>query len=162
MKAIYPGSFDPITKGHLNIIERSAKVFDEVVVAITFNPDKMNFTFNLDDRLAMIQKSCAHLNNVTITTSTQLTVALAKEVGAGVIVRGIRAVMDYEKELQNATANMHLDHEIETIFFVSEPEFSFISSTAVKEIAMFDGDISTFVDPHVEDALRQHFAKDKR
>lgn len=162
MKAIYPGSFDPITKGHLNIIERSAKVFDEVVVAITFNPDKMNFTFNLDDRLAMIQKSCAHLNNVTITTSTQLTVALAKEVGAGVIVRGIRAVMDYEKELQNATANMHLDHEIETIFFVSEPEFSFISSTAVKEIAMFDGDISTFVDPHVEDALRQYFAKDKR
>ena len=161
MKAIYPGSFDPITKGHLNIIERSAKVFDEVVVAITFNPDKMNFTFNLDDRLAMIQKSCAHLNNVTITTSTQLTVALAKEVGAGVIVRGIRAVMDYEKELQNATANMHLDHEIETIFFVSEPEFSFISSTAVKEIAMFDGDISTFVDPHVEDALRQYFAKDK-
>lgn len=162
MKAIYPGSFDPITKGHLNIIERSAKVFDEVVVAITFNPDKMNFTFNLDDRLAMIQKSCAHLNNVTITTSTQLTVALAKEVGAGVIVRGIRAVMDYEKELQNATANMHLDHEIETIFFVSEPEFSFISSTAVKEIAMFDGDVSTFVDPHVEDALRQYFAKDKR
>lgn len=162
MKAIYPGSFDPITKGHLNIIERSAKVFDEVVVAIMFNPDKMNFTFNLDDRLAMIQKSCAHLNNVTITTSTQLTVALAKEVGAGVIVRGIRAVMDYEKELQNATANMHLDHEIETIFFVSEPEFSFISSTAVKEIAMFDGDVSTFVDPHVEDALRQYFAKDKR
>lgn len=162
MKAIYPGSFDPITKGHLNIIERSAKVFDEVVVAIMFNPDKMNFTFNLDDRLEMIKKSCAHLDNVSITASTQLTVALAKEVGAGVIVRGIRAVMDYEKELQNATANMHLDHEIETIFFVSEPEFSFISSTAVKEIAMFNGDVSTFVDPHVEEALFQYFAKDKR
>ena len=161
MKAIYPGSFDPITKGHFNIIERSARIFDEVVIAVMINPEKTNFTFSLEERIAMIEESVKHLDNVSVVTSSKLTVTMAKQVGAGVIVRGIRAVMDYEKELQNATANMQLDSDVETIFFVSLPEFSFISSTAVKEIAMFNGDVSIFVAPHVEKALINYFSKDK-
>lgn len=158
MKAIYPGSFDPITNGHINIIERSSKIFDEVIIAVMFNPDKTNFTFSKDERITLIRDCIKHLPNVSVITSNQLTVKVAREVGAGVIVRGIRAVMDYEKELQNATANLQLDQGVESMFFVALPEYSFISSTAVKEIAMFDGNISSFVPKHVEEALRHKFA----
>lgn len=154
MKAIYPGSFDPITNGHLNIIRRAAKVFDEVVIVVMINPEKSNFTFTKEERMQMISDAIVNIENVTVSTSNKLAVVAAKNHGAGVIVRGIRAVMDYEKELQNATANLRLDQEVETIFFISEPEYSFISSTSVKEIAMFHGDISSFVPPLVNSALQ--------
>lgn len=159
MNAIYPGSFDPITNGHLNIIERSAKVFDKVTIAVMINPTKTESFFSVEERIDLIQKSVKDLKNVNVISSDKLTLEVANSIGAGVIIRGIRAVMDYEKELQNATANMALDDSIETIFFVSEPQYSYISSSAVKEIALFGGDVDGFVEGHVKEALINKFSK---
>ncbi|HHX07120.1 MAG TPA: pantetheine-phosphate adenylyltransferase, partial [Erysipelothrix sp.] len=133
MKAIYPGSFDPITNGHLDVICRATKVFDEVIIAIMNNPQKQS-TFSIEQRVEMIEQAIVDEKNVSVITDDGLTVELARKVGASAIVRGIRAVTDYLYELQSATANMMLAPEVETIFFVSKPEYSFISSSTVKEI----------------------------
>lgn len=143
-KAIYPGTFDPITIGHLDIIERAAKTFDEVYVAIMINKTK-KCTFSLDERIDFIKRCTAHINNVHVVYSDGLTVDKAKELGCKVIVRGIRAVTDYEYELAQATSNLMLNDEIETCLFVSKPELSFLSSSIAKEIASFNGDISKFI-----------------
>ncbi len=143
-KAIYPGTFDPITIGHLDIIERAAKTFDEVYVAIMINKTK-KCTFSLDERIDFIKRCTTHINNVHVVYSDGLTVDKAKELGCKVIVRGIRAVTDYEYELAQATSNLMLNDEIETCLFVSKPELSFLSSSIAKEIASFNGDISKFI-----------------
>lgn len=155
-KAIYPGSFDPITKGHLDIIKRSAKIFDEVCVVIMNNETK-HCLFSEEERLDMMQHSCKDLQNVTCKIGTGLSVKYARTIDASVIIRGIRAVQDYEYELQNATANMWLDDGIETCFFLSKPEYSFLSSSSVKEIARYKESVSKFVDPYVEDKLKERF-----
>ena len=144
IKALYPGTFDPITNGHMDIIERASKLFDEVIVAIMINPRK-KCTFTLQEREEMIQKCTAHLQNVKVVSDNNLTVRLAQKIGAKVLIRGIRAVADYEYELSQATSNMVLDKEIETVFLVSRPEYSFLSSSIAKEIALFNGDIKDFI-----------------
>lgn len=155
-KAIYPGSFDPITKGHLDIIKRSAKIFDEVCVVIMQNEAK-KCLFSEKERLDMIQHACASISNVTCIIGEGLSVKYAKTLGANVMIRGIRAVQDYEYELQTATANMWLDDTIETCFFLSKPEYSFLSSSSVKEIASHKENVSRFVDPYVEEKLKERF-----
>ncbi|TDW20828.1 phosphopantetheine adenylyltransferase [Breznakia blatticola] len=155
-KAIYPGSFDPITKGHYDIIERSSKVFDEVVIVLMKNPDKKAL-FTIEERIEMIKQTCANLPNVTVDVGEGLTVHYAKKQNAKVMIRGIRAVQDYEYELRNATANMWLDADVETCFFMAKPEYSFLSSSSVKEIASFGGDVSKFVDPYVITKLKEKF-----
>lgn len=147
MKVCYPGTFDPITKGHLDIIERASKQFDEVVVLVMSNPNKKSL-FSKDERKELIENTLEEvggLQNVKVVVGDGLTVEMAKELGATALIRGIRAVSDYEYELQQATANMVLDENIETIFMIAKPKYSFLSSSIVKEIAHYDGDISEFI-----------------
>lgn len=144
IKAIYPGTFDPITVGHLDVIERAAKVYDRVIIAVMENRSK-TCTFSKEERKKMIEKCVRKLKNVEVVIGEGLTVDLAREYGCRVIVRGIRAVSDYESELALATANMTLDSQIETVFFVSKPELSFLSSSVAKEIAYFNGNIDSYI-----------------
>ncbi len=144
IKAIYPGTFDPITEGHLDIIKRASKIYDKLIVAIMNNKSK-TCTFTNEERKAMIEKCVSDLNNVKVVIGEGLTVDLAKKNNCKIIVRGIRAVSDYESELALATANMTLNNEIETVFMVAKPELSFLSSSVAKEIASFNGDISSYI-----------------
>ncbi|MBR3228115.1 MAG: pantetheine-phosphate adenylyltransferase [Erysipelotrichaceae bacterium] len=143
-KAFYPGTFDPITEGHLDVIKRAAKTFDEVYVAVMWNKSKV-CTFTLEERISFIKKCTKNLKNVRVVYDDGLTVEMAKKMGCNVIIRGIRAVTDYEYELAQATTNMALNDKIETYFMVAKPELSFISSSIVKEIASFGGDISKYI-----------------
>ena len=157
MKACYPGTFDPITLGHLDIIERAANIFDKVDVLLMVNPRKKS-VFTVEERKKMIEDSIAarpDLRNVRVLIGEGLTVEFAKKTGSGAIVRGIRAVSDYEYELQQATANLMLAPEIETMFLISKPEYSFLSSSTVKEIALNDGDISKMVPDVLADQIRE-------
>lgn len=144
IRAIYPGTFDPITIGHLDVIERAAKIYDKVIIAVMENRNK-TCTFSKEERVKMIQKCVKNIKNVEVVIGEGLTVELAKEFKCKVIIRGIRAVSDYESELALATANMTLDESIETVFFVSKPELSFLSSSIAKEIAYFNGKIDSII-----------------
>lgn len=144
VKAIYPGTFDPITVGHLDIIKRASKIYDHLIVAVMENRNK-SCTFNNVERKQLIEKCIKDLNNVEVVIGNGLTVDLAKQLECKVIIRGIRAVSDYESELALATANMKLNDNIETTFFVAKPELSFLSSSIAKEIASFNGDISDYI-----------------
>ena len=144
IKAIYPGTFDPITIGHLDIISRASKMYDKLVVAVMDNPAK-NCTFTKEERIEMIKKCVKNYKNVEVVLGEGLTVDFAKKMNCKVIVRGIRAVSDYEYELAQATANMTLNNDIETSFLVAKPELSFLSSSIAKEIAKFNGDIKPYI-----------------
>ena len=157
-KAIYPGSFDPITEGHLDIIKRASKTFDELYVAIMKNPDK-HYTFTEEERLKMIKKCVKSLPNVKVVIGSGLTIEYAKKLKCNVIVRGIRAVSDYESELSLATSNMMLNDKIETLFFVSRPELSFLSSSIAKEIASNGGDIDKFIPKPIHNDVKKKLFK---
>ncbi|MDO4500026.1 MAG: pantetheine-phosphate adenylyltransferase [Erysipelotrichaceae bacterium] len=155
IKAIYPGTFDPITNGHLDIIERASKTFDVLYVAVMINKHK-KCTFSLEERVDFIKRCTAHLGNVEVVADSCLTVELAKKLDCKVIVRGIRAVTDYEYELAQATSNMMLNREVETYLMVSKPELSFLSSTIAKEIATFGGDIKEYIPSVIyDDAMKK-------
>lgn len=155
IKAIYPGTFDPITVGHLDVIKRASKIYDKLVVAVMEN-SKKNCTFSEEERKVMIEKCVKDLPNVTVAIGDGLTVDYAKKCGCKVIVRGIRAVSDYESELALATANMTLNKDIETVFMVAKPELSFLSSSIAKEIASFNGDISSYIPkPIIKDVSKK-------
>ena len=153
MKAIYPGSFDPITYGHLDIIERASAIFDEVVVLLMTNDEKQG-TFTMQERCDMISECIGEFKNVSVMIGSGLTVRVAEEIGATIMVRGIRAVTDYEYELQLATANMLLAPDVHTVFLVAKPQYSFLSSSTAKTIAKNNGDISAFVPPNVERRMK--------
>ena len=144
IKAIYPGTFDPITIGHLDIITRACKTYDKLIVAVMDNPSK-NCVFTKEERIEMIKKCTKEYPNVKVVLGEGLTVEFAKKMGCKVIVRGIRAVTDYEYELAQATANMNLNSDIETVLLVSKPELSFLSSSIAKEIGKFGGDIKPYI-----------------
>lgn len=154
--AVYPGSFDPVTSGHLDIIERASHLVDKVYVVIMQNPNKRN-TFSVEERLSMLETVTKAFANVECTADVGLTVDVAKKLGAKFLIRGIRATMDFEQELQLATANMMLAGDIETIFFITKPENSFISSSTVREIAMNHGDISRFVPEEIVDTIKKKY-----
>jgi pantetheine-phosphate adenylyltransferase len=146
--AIYPGSFDPITLGHLDIIERGSKLFDRVVVAVLRNPGKTPL-FTIEQRLEQIRTATQHLPHVEVDSFDGLTVAYADRIGAKVLLRGLRVLSDFEKELQMAHTNKTLSTEIETIFLATSTDYGFLSSSVVKEIAQFGGSIDRFVPAHV-------------
>ena len=154
--AIYAGTFDPVTNGHSDIIERASRMYDHLYVTIFTNPDKTTL-FTLEERIELLKKSTESLNNITIDYSDVLAVEYAKKVGANILVRGLRATMDFEYELQLASSNQYLDDTIEMVFLMTRPHHSFISSSSVKEIASHHHSVAKLVPEEVEEALRQKF-----
>ncbi len=154
--AIYPGTFDPITNGHTDLVARAARVFPKVVVAIAESPHKKPL-FNLDERIALCRSELAHLPNVEVVGFSNLLVEFVQQIGATIIIRGLRAVSDFEYEFQLASMNRHLAPKVETLFLTPDEDFSFISSSLVKEIARLDGDVSEFVCREVQQAMQRRF-----
>ncbi|MEA5579651.1 pantetheine-phosphate adenylyltransferase [Anabaena sp. UHCC 0451] len=148
MIAIYPGSFDPITLGHLDIIQRGSRLFDGVIVAVLRNPNKMPL-FTVQQRIEQIRLTTKHLSNVEVDSFDGLTVNYAQMRQAQVLLRGLRAVSDFEIELQMAHTNKTLSTQIETVFLATSNEYSFLSSSVVKEIAKFGGSVDHLVPPHI-------------
>lgn len=141
---VYPGSFDPVTNGHVDIIERAADIFDEVVVAVLHNPAKTGL-FPVEKRLAMLADACAHLSNVRFDSFDGLLVEYMRKNGANVVIRGLRGISDFESEARMAQLNRQLNEQVETLFLTTSPEYANLSSSVVREIGMFGGDISAFV-----------------
>lgn len=154
---IYPGTFDPITYGHLDVLGRAAKLFDRVTVAVAHNPGKEPL-FSPEHRMQMIRPNTANWPNVAVTEFCGLLVDFAKEQKADAIIRGLRAFSDFEFEFNMALMNRHLQPEIETLFVMPNEQFSYTSSTLVKQVAQYGGDISHFVPPNVAAALKAAFA----
>ncbi len=152
VRAIYPGSFDPVTLGHLDLIQRSSKMFDEVIVCILNNASKKSPLFSIEERVKMLGDVTAGYTNVTVASSEGLLVDFAKENGVNIIVRGLRGTTDFDFELQMAQANKTISSDIETVFLATDPRYSFISSSMVKEIASYDKSVAGFVP---EQVLRQ-------
>ncbi len=157
---VYPGTFDPITNGHTDLVSRAAQVFDKVVVAIAESPHKKPL-FNLEERISLARGELDRLGNVTVVGFDSLLIDFVREVGADVIIRGLRAVSDFEYEFQLASMNRNLAPDIETLFLTPDENFGFISSTLVKEIARLGGDVSEFVSKEVRVALDRQFAASK-
>lgn len=153
--AIYPGSFDPVTNGHLDLIERGSKLFDQLIVAIARNPDKDTALFDLEERKEMLRAMTAPFENVVIDSFEGLLVTYCVRKNANVVLRGIRAVSDYEFELQMALMNRKLDHRVETIFMLPAEKYSYLSSRIVREIAYLGGPLAGFVPELVEERLRK-------
>jgi pantetheine-phosphate adenylyltransferase len=156
--AIYPGTFDPATLGHVDLICRAAKLFDEVVVAIAENPGKAPL-FTLEERVSMLEESIVGLGNVRVIGFNNLLMDCAREQNANTILRGLRAVSDFEYEFQLAAMNRHLDPSIETTFLTPSESYAFVSSTLIKEVASLGGDVSEFVSPQVMKALQLAYSK---
>lgn len=158
-RAIYAGSFDPLTFGHLNIIERGSRLVDELLVAVADNTSKKN-VFTPAERVAMISDATGHLAGVRATTFDGLLVEYARRIDARVLVRGLRSVKDFEYEFQMALTNKALWPDLETVFLVTEGQYAHIASSLIREIAAMGGDISTMVPPAIADRLRARFARD--
>jgi len=150
--AIYPGSFDPITNGHLDVLERASKIFEKIIIAVLVNPNKNSF-LSTETKVALIKESVSHLNNVEVDSFMGLTVEYAKAKNADVLIRGLRAVSDFEYEMQMAQINQNLGPELDTIFLITKVENNFVSSSIVKEISLLGGDISQFV----PEPVNRHF-----
>ncbi|AGB76172.1 pantetheine-phosphate adenylyltransferase [Enterobacteriaceae bacterium strain FGI 57] len=153
-RAIYPGTFDPITNGHIDIITRASKMFDRVILAIAASPSKKPM-FDLNERVALAQQAIAHLDNVDVVGFSDLMANFARDRQATILIRGLRAVADFEYEMQLAHMNRHLMPELESVFLMPSKEWSFISSSLVKEVARHQGDVTDFLPPNVHQALME-------
>lgn len=153
---MYVGSYDPVTNGHINILERASKLFDEVIVVVSASTAK-DYWFTVDERVDMIEKALTnnHVSNISVIAHDGLTVKLAEDLGVQVLIRGIRSIKDMEYEVDIATLNKVQNREIETVFLISDENYRSISSTMVKEIAFYEGEISALVPENVASALRQ-------
>jgi pantetheine-phosphate adenylyltransferase len=158
VKALYPGTFDPPTNGHIDLIQRGSKIFDHLTVAILNNPVK-DPLFSVEERAEMLRESTGELGNVSVATFEGLMVEYARQIGASVVLRGIRAISDYEYEFRMALMNRRLAPEIETVFLQPAGRYSFISSRMVKEVFSFGGDVIGLVPPNVFKRLRERMVK---
>jgi len=156
--AIYPGTFDPITYGHLDIIERAVEIFDRVIVSLGRNPEKGPL-FSLEERMEMVRESAVNISGVEVDTFTGLVVRHAQEIGAEALIRGLRAVSDFEYEFQMALVNRRLAPDIITVFLMPNERYTYLNSTIVREVASFGGDVGRFVPPCVEERLKKMFQK---
>lgn len=154
--AVYPGSFDPVTNGHLDVIRRAAGIFDEVIVGVGRNAGKAPL-FTAEERVELLKAAVSDLPNVDVESFDGMLVAFAKQHGASVLVKGLRAISDFEYEFQMALANRHLDPTVETMFLMTSAEYQFLSSSIVKEMVRVGGECSPLVPPVVMDALRRRF-----
>jgi pantetheine-phosphate adenylyltransferase len=157
-QAVYPGTFDPITNGHHDLVRRAASIFDRVVIGIAANPNKVPM-FSLEVRVDMARQVLADLGNVEVMGYSGLTVDFAQQQNCGVVIRGLRAVSDFEFEFQLANMSRHLDREVDYVFLTPQEQFTFISSTLVREIATLGGDVSKFVHPVVEAEFARRLKK---
>lgn len=155
--AVYPGSFDPVTNGHLDIAARAARLFDTVIMAAFDTPNNKRLLFSTEQRLELLREATRDMPNVQVDTYSQLTVDYARSVGASVIVRGLRAVSDFEHEFQLAQINHTLAPDIEHITFMSDQKYTFFSSSTVRELASLNGDVTWLVPPHVVLALKRAY-----
>ena len=155
---MYPGTFDPFTNGHNDLVRRACRIFDRIVVSIAANPGKTPL-FTLEQRVDLARRVLADVPNVEVMGYTGLTVEFARSHGLNVIMRGLRAVSDFEFEFQLATMSRHLNGEVETVFLTPTEQFNFISSTLIREIASLGGKVGEFVNPIVAEALKNKFAK---
>ncbi len=153
---IYPGSFDPLTYGHLDLIQRGSRLFDKLYIAISINPQKKTL-FTIDERKAMVEEAVKDIPNVEVVICDKLISQFAKEVNATCLLRGLRAVTDFEFELQMASTNNMLNPDVDTIFMMTKTEYSYFSSSMVKEIAQFNGDISSFVPPFIAKKIYEKY-----
>ena len=156
---LFPGSFDPFHNGHLEIVERASKLFDKVVVAAVRNPQKGGALFDLEERQELLVEATAHISNIEVISMSTLTVWVARDVGADAIIRGLRAISDFEAEMQMAQMNNHLSG-VETIFIPTSPEVSFMASKLVREVWRFGGDVSAFVPEPVAKALAAKYKEE--
>ncbi|NLB55996.1 MAG: pantetheine-phosphate adenylyltransferase [Lentisphaerae bacterium] len=161
LAAIYPGTFDPITFGHLDMVKRASKMFDRLVLAILINPQK-RFMFTLEERVEMAKKVASKFDNVEVDFFDGLLVDYAKRMNIGIIVRGVRAFSDFEYEFQMALTNRKMAPEIETLFMMPQETFSYISSSLVRDIASLGGDTSSFVPSFVQHALKKKYESNKK
>ncbi len=157
-RALTPGTFDPITVGHLDVITRAAQLVDEVVVAVAVSAKKRPL-LSLDERVALAREATAHLPNVTVEPFDELLVDFAHRMGAQAVVKGLRAITDFEYEFQMTALNYQLDQELETLFIMSTPQHMYLSSSIVREIASLGGDVSQFVTSAAAEALRRRYAE---
>ena len=155
-KIVYPGSFDPVTNGHLDIVERAANIFDQVVVSVFCNPNKEP-VFTMKERVEMLKRATKNLKNVKVDSFSGLTTKYVNSIGGDAILRGLRAVSDFEGEFQMASMNKYLDQDIETIFLMTDTKYAFLSSSVIKEAAYFDGNINDLVPDFVYQKLRNKF-----
>lgn len=156
--AIYPGTFDPVTKGHIHIAERASKIFDKIIIAVAVDNYK-NTLFSVEERLHLMEESVSYLNNVEVDCFSGLVADYAKEKKAQALIRGLRAVTDFENEMQIAEMNRHLNRGLETIFLMTAGEYSFISSSIIKQVAVLGGSVQEFVTPLVEKSLKEKYSK---
>lgn len=154
--AIYPGSFDPITNGHLDILKSGAEIFDKVIIAVSYNMNKKSF-LTVDERVSLIEKSIKHLPNVEVDSFEGLTVDYAKKKDADILLRGLRTSFDFEYELQLSQTNSSLSPNLKTVFLITKPEYNFISSSMVREVLINKGNISKFVPSIVEEYLIKNY-----
>lgn len=154
--AVYPGSFDPVTKGHIDILQTAAGIFDKVIIAVAKNSEKHGF-LPVEKRVELIKESVKNMDNVEVDAFDGLTINYAREKGACVLIRGLRAVSDFEYEMQLSQANSALAGEIKTVFLTTKPKYNFISSSTIKEIFLNKGDISKFVPDAVNEYLQKYF-----
>jgi pantetheine-phosphate adenylyltransferase len=159
--AVYPGSFDPITVGHLDILERAARLFDRVIVAIGQHPTKPGY-FSIEERSELIRKSAEHITNFEVAAFSGLVVDFCRSHGAKIIVRGLRAVSDFEPEFQMGLANRDLEPEVETVFLIPQPDRMFVSSSLVREIAGHGGHYQRYVSPAVAQAMAARMAQGRQ
>ncbi len=158
--AVYPGSFDPVTNGHLDIAARAARLFDTVIMAVFDRPNK-KLLFSTDERIELLRIATRDIPRIRVDTYSTLTVDYARSVGARVLVRGLRAVTDFEHEFQLAQVNHTLAPDIENVTFMADQKYTFFSSSTVREIASLGGDVSWLVQPHVVQALRRAYGHEK-
>jgi pantetheine-phosphate adenylyltransferase len=157
--AVCPGTYDPVTHGHIDIVARAARIFDEVVVSVTTGSFKKRPMFTGEERIAMVEAGVAHLDNVRVEGFNSLVTEHARSLGASAVVKGLRAISDFDYEFQMAQLNRHLAAEIETIYIPASPQFSFVSSSGIREVAAWGGSVEDWVPAHVAEALRERHAR---
>lgn len=161
LRALFPGSFDPPTNGHLNLIERASRIYDEIDVVIAVNPNK-GYTFTADERFTMMKELVERFSNVAVHVWDKLIVKFAEQVGARIMIRGVRAIADFGYEFELSMINKGLNPQVETIFMPTDPQYFVLRSTSIKELARLGGDISTMVPPIVAEALHERMGPGSR